>query len=88
MPCNKRIDRKYTPQKTKDVPIKLKIVLKNDVSILHQCLTLTEEELVAQPIDDWLSKGIIKPCYSKYASLMVLIKKKDRSMCELSKNLP
>jgi len=30
-------------------------------------------------VNDWINEGIVEPCSSKYASLLVIVKKKDGS---------
>lgn len=71
----------YKPLKIKEAPIKLKIVLKDDIPVVQRPrrLALQEEEIVKHQIEDWLAKGIIRPSYSEYASPLVLVKKKDGS---------
>lgn len=69
----------YQPNKVKSTDIKLKILLKDDTTIYQKPrrLPLPEREAVDNQIREWLEDGIIEPCYSEYASLVVVVKKKD-----------
>lgn len=78
-PSVQEIIHNYTPKKIRDAPIKLKIVLKDDVPVTQRPrrLALAEENIVKQQVEEWLSKNIIRPSFSEYASPLVLVKKKD-----------
>nr|XP_012232177.1 PREDICTED: uncharacterized protein K02A2.6-like [Linepithema humile] len=69
----------YKPEKTKDVGIKLQIVVKNDVPMIQRARRLAPQELkiVDSQIQEWLEQGIIQSSCSNYASPIVLVKKKD-----------
>lgn len=81
-PHVQRIIDSYAPLKIKEAPIKLKIVLKDDIPVVQRPrrFALKEEEEVRQKIDEWLSHGIIRPSFSEYASPLVLVRKKDGSI--------
>lgn len=68
----------YKPLKTKDVGIKLRIVVRDDIPIYQQARRLAPQELklVDSQIQTWLAEGIIRPSYSNYASPIVLVKKR------------
>lgn len=72
----------YKPLKIKEAPIKLKIILKDDIPVVQRPrrFALKEEEEVKQQIDEWLTGGIIRPSFSEYASPLVLVRKKDGSI--------
>uniref|UniRef100_A0A2A4JH77 CCHC-type domain-containing protein n=1 Tax=Heliothis virescens TaxID=7102 RepID=A0A2A4JH77_HELVI len=77
----KRLVEDYRPIQTKEAPITMKIVLKDDVPIVQRPrrISLMEQKLVEEQVDDWLQKGIIQVSYSEYSSPLVLVKKKDGS---------
>ncbi|XP_037976041.2 uncharacterized protein K02A2.6 [Plutella xylostella] len=72
----------YKPMFTKEAPIKLKIILKDEVPVAQRPrrLAIKEEEVVRRQVEEWLAKEIIRPSYSEYASPLVLVTKKDGSI--------
>lgn len=74
-----RMIEEYNPTGTKEVGVKMKIVMKSDKPIYHTARRLSAYELnvVHKQIDEWLESGIIRPSTSEYASPIVLVKKKD-----------
>lgn len=77
----KRIVINYKPEKTHDVGVKMKIVLKDEIPVASRPRRLSPHEL--KEVDDllklWLEEEIIRPSNSEYASPIVLVKKKDGS---------
>ncbi|GFX35823.1 uncharacterized protein K02A2.6-like [Trichonephila clavipes] len=70
----------YTPKnKKKTVNIELDIALTDDEPIFHkpQRLPFAERDIVDIQVDEWVKNGIVEPCSSPYASLVVGVKKKD-----------
>lgn len=80
-PAVQQLIDNYKPNKVKEAPIKMKIVLKDDVPVVQRPrrLAIKEEEVVRNQIKEWLDNGIIRPSHSEYASPLVLVKKKDGS---------
>ncbi|KAL0861136.1 hypothetical protein ABMA27_009634 [Loxostege sticticalis] len=71
----------YQPKQVKESPIELKIVLKDDIPVAQRPrrLSLHEQQVVEQQVDEWLNDNIIRVSHSEYASPLVLVKKKDGS---------
>lgn len=71
--------QKYQPNQTKETPLQLKIVLKDEVPVTQRPrrLSLAEQRTVEEQVDEWLHNGIIQVSYSEYSSPLVLVKKKD-----------
>lgn len=69
----------YQPNQVKEAPLKLKIILKDDIPIRHRPrrLSLAEQEIVERQVLEWMNNGIIQVSYSEYSSPLVLVKKKD-----------
>lgn len=69
----------YKPVQTKEVPIEMKIILKDDIPIAQRPrrLSFKEQQEVEKQTGEWLERGIIRPSFSEYASPLVLVKKKD-----------
>lgn len=69
----------YKPGKTKEAPIQLKIILKDDkpVAFRPRRLAIKEQIEVDQQVKEWLKEGIIRPSTSDYAAPVVPVKKKD-----------
>ncbi|XP_026741378.1 uncharacterized protein LOC113503545 isoform X1 [Trichoplusia ni] len=67
------------PQKVKDSPVQLRIVLKDDVPVAQRPrrLAITEQKEVERQVEQWLKDGIVQVSWSEYASPLVLVKKKD-----------
>ncbi|GFW23392.1 retrovirus-related Pol polyprotein from transposon 17.6 [Trichonephila clavipes] len=57
----------------------MRIILKDDIPVYQSahCLAFSENQDVNKQIDEWLEQGIVRPSSSKYASPIVLVKKKD-----------
>lgn len=71
----------YTPTKTRDTNVAMEIILKDDVPVYTspRRLPFTEREIVDTQVEKWIENGIVEPCYSDYASPVVVTKKKDGS---------
>ncbi|KAL0902510.1 hypothetical protein ABMA27_000364 [Loxostege sticticalis] len=74
--------RNYKPRQTKEVPLQLRIVLKDDVPVAQRPrrLALKEQEIVDKQVAEWLEKDIIRVSHSEYSSPLVLVRKKDNSI--------
>ncbi|XP_015437236.1 PREDICTED: uncharacterized protein LOC107192452 [Dufourea novaeangliae] len=69
----------YQPNKVREVGVKMRITLKDDIPV-HQRprrLSLKETAEIDKHIQTWLDDGIIRPSNSDYASPVVLVQKKD-----------
>lgn len=73
-----RLVTSYVPQKNKEAPIELKIVLKDDLPVSQRPrrISFKEQEDVDRQIQEWLDDGIIRVSYSEYSSTLVLYEKK------------
>lgn len=71
----------YHPVQVKEVPLQLKIVLKDDLPVAQRPrrLSYTEQGIVEAQVEEWLKDGIVRVSFSEYASPLVLVKKKDGS---------
>jgi len=71
----------YEPKKTRDVGLKMTILLKDDEPVYQRARRLSplEREKVNVQINEWIREGIAQPSLSEYASPIVLAKKKDGS---------
>jgi len=69
----------YEHKKTRDVGLKMMILLKDDEPVYQRArrLLLSERERVNAQINEWIREGIAQPSLSEYASPIVLTKKKD-----------
>lgn len=69
----------YDPVKTREIGIKMNIVVKDDQSVYQRArrLSPSEKDEVNSHVQQWLRDGIIQPSLSEYASPVVLVKKKD-----------
>lgn len=69
----------YKPVQTREAPIELKIVLKDDVPVAQRPrrISLKEQQVVERQMEEWLAAGIIRVSYSEYSSPLVLVQKKD-----------
>lgn len=74
-----RLVTSYVPQQSKEAPIELKIVLKDDLPVSQRPrrISFKEQEDVNRQIQEWLEDGIIRVSYSEYSSPLVLVRKKD-----------
>lgn len=72
----------YTPVRTREVGVKMSIVLKDEEPVFQRARRLapTEREKVNEQIGEWLREKIIQPSLSEYASPVVLVKRKDGTM--------
>lgn len=77
----RRMVEMYTPNKTKEAPIQLRIVLKDDIPVAQRPrrLAIKEQQILDQQVQEWLANGIIRVSYSEYSSPVVLVRKKDGS---------
>ncbi|XP_055622399.1 uncharacterized protein LOC129765966 [Toxorhynchites rutilus septentrionalis] len=75
----------YKPRKPNKTEVKLKIFLKDEISIqqLPRRLAPLEKEIVQKEISKWLEEGVIQPSSSEFSSPIVLSHKKDgtRRLC-------
>nr|XP_049693297.1 uncharacterized protein LOC126053899 [Helicoverpa armigera]XP_049695188.1 uncharacterized protein LOC126054290 [Helicoverpa armigera]XP_049704767.1 uncharacterized protein LOC126056282 [Helicoverpa armigera] len=71
----------YKPLYKEEAPIQLQIVLKDDIPVRQRPrrLSLMEQQVVEDQIEEWLDKGIVRVSFSDYSSPLVLVKKKDGS---------
>lgn len=69
----------YQPLKTKQVAISLRLILKDEIPVYERARRLApaERSQVNVIIQNWLQEEIIRPSTSKYASPVVLARKKD-----------
>ncbi|GFV23888.1 uncharacterized protein K02A2.6-like [Trichonephila clavipes] len=65
-------------KKQKTVNIELDIALTDDEPIFHKPrrLSFVKRDIVDAQVDKWVENGIVEPCSSPYASLVVVVKKK------------
>lgn len=72
----------YVPEKSKEAPIEMKIILADDVPVAQRPrrLSIMENKEVDRQIGEWLQNGIIRHSFSEYASPLVLVKKKDGTL--------
>ena len=72
----------YQPTGTKEVPIKIKIVLKDESPISRPSYRLAPKERkeVDAQIDEWLEQGVIRPSTYEFDSNLVVVRKKDGSL--------
>lgn len=73
--------RNYSPNKTKTVDVKMKIILNDEIPVFSspRRLPQVEQKIVEAQVEEWLEKGIIKKS-SDFSSQIVLVKKKDKSL--------
>ncbi|GFS83676.1 hypothetical protein TNCV_610311 [Trichonephila clavipes] len=71
----------YKPIKTETTDIKFKIVLTDDLTIVHKLrrFSYAEKAEITNQIQKWLDNKIIRPSSSDYVSPIVLVKKKNGS---------
>lgn len=71
----------YKPEKTEEVPVKMKIILKDEKPIVRPParLSIKEEQEVQEQIEQWLKEGIIEESESEFAAQVVVARKKDNS---------
>ncbi|KAG6458452.1 hypothetical protein O3G_MSEX010867 [Manduca sexta] len=69
----------YTPVQTKETPLEMVIVLKDNIPVSQHPRRLSAQEqlVVDKQVEEWLQEGIVRPSFSEYASPLVLIKKKN-----------
>ena len=72
---------KYKSQKSRDVDMTVRIILKDEVPVYQNARRLApaEREIVLDQVDEWLRLRIVIPLNSDYASPVVLVRKKDGS---------
>jgi len=78
----KELVTNYNPNKSREVDLKMSIMLKDEKSVYQQArrLSALEKDQVNAQINEWMRDGIIQPSLSEFASPVVLIKKKDNSI--------
>lgn len=78
----KQLITTYNPNKSREIDLKMTIVLKDDEPVYQRArrLAASERERVNTQINEWIRDGIIQPSLSEYASPIVLTKKKDNSV--------
>lgn len=76
-----RLIDNYEPSKSREIDIKMTIVLKDDDPIYQKGRRLSpaEKSIVNMQIEDWEKQGIVRPSTFDFASPVVLVKKKDNS---------
>ena len=69
---------KYRPTGQKTTPVKMKIILRDDVpeSQSPRRLAQTERQETETQVEEWSAKKIIKPSCSEYASPVIVVRKK------------
>lgn len=69
----------YKPNKTRDIDVKMKLILKDDEPIYQRARRLSEQEkqIVRRQVDEWMRDDIVRPSLSEYASPVVLVRKKS-----------
>ncbi|XP_015123892.1 uncharacterized protein LOC107045980 [Diachasma alloeum] len=72
----------YTPTKTKDTGVKMRIILQDDVPVSQHPRRLSAEQKkrVNEIIEKWIDEGVVKPSVSDYASPIVLREKENGSL--------
>ncbi|GBM38921.1 Retrovirus-related Pol polyprotein from transposon 297 [Araneus ventricosus] len=72
----------YKPNKTKDIKLKMNIVLQYQIPVCQRArrLSFLEKQKVNEQITDWLNHGVIRESCSDYCSPLVLCKKKDGNL--------
>lgn len=67
----------YKPIKTREIDIKMTIILKDDEPVYQKArrLSQSEKNIVNAQIDEWKSEGIIRESVSDFASPIVLRKR-------------
>nr|XP_046491899.1 uncharacterized protein LOC124223711 [Neodiprion pinetum] len=72
----------YKPEKTRDVGLTAKIVLKSEKPIVRRPRRLApcEKKEVDDLMKMWVEDGVIRPSNSEYASPIVVVRKKDGSI--------
>lgn len=75
----RRLVREYKPSKTREIDLKMSIVLRDDEPVYQRArrLAMPERENVNAQINEWMRDGIVQPSLSDYASPVVLTKKKN-----------
>lgn len=74
--------KEYKPNKTKESPIELKIILTDDIPVSQRARRLppNEKDIVENQIKEWLQDGIITHSNSDYAVPILAVPKKDGSI--------
>jgi len=80
----------YKPIRNCSTPVKVKILLTDDLPVIQQPRRLAEceQKIVDDQVQEWLCDKIIKPSVSEYASPVVLVSKKNgkkRLCCDYRK---
>jgi len=71
----------YKPIKSRELDIKMTIILKDDEKVYQKARRLPqmERDIVNAQIEEWERQGIVRPSVSDFASPVVLVKKKNGS---------
>ncbi|XP_037292529.1 uncharacterized protein LOC119188784 [Manduca sexta] len=62
-----RLIEEYRPNQIKEAPIQMKIVLKDDIPVAQRPrrLSIGEQKIVEELVEEWLHKGIIREIYKR-----------------------
>nr|XP_044248468.1 uncharacterized protein LOC123002399 [Drosophila takahashii] len=79
----------YKPEKRKDSPIQMKILLNDEYPVYEhpRRISHADKSIVDNQVTKWLSEMIIQPSSSEYASPVVLVPKKDGNFAFKAKPL-
>jgi len=71
----------YKPARTREVDVRMTIILKDDEPIYQKArrLSQAERDIVNDQIGEWEKQGMVRASTSDFASAIVLVKKKDGS---------
>lgn len=69
----------YVPNKTRDVNIKMKLILKDNEPVYQKARRCSKQKklIIKHQVDEWIHDSIVRPSLSKYASPVALVKKKN-----------
>jgi len=71
----------YKPEKKKDRPIQMKILLNDEYPVYERPRRISpaDKTIIDNQVEKWLEEKIVQPSSSEYASPVVLVPKKDGS---------
>lgn len=71
----------YNPIKPKTFPVKMKIILKDEIPVSHspRRMSYVGQKAVDLLVAEWLKDGIVKHSCPEYSSPVVLVTKKGRN---------
>lgn len=77
----------YKPIRNCSTPVKMKILLIDDLPVFQQPRRLAEceQKIVDDQVQEWLRDKIIKPSVSEYASSVLLVSKKNGKKPEIKR---